>query len=194
VNAKLDKLLSVLADSAAADERREEAALALMTLGDSPLPPLRQMLRSEDADLRWWSARALAALGSPSSVSLLIETLPDPDPDVRACAAHGLGTLNASQAVLPLTRLLADESPYVGRIASNALIRIGPPAASALIEALDSASSAARAGAARALIPLESHDAIPVLFAALDDQSALVTYYAEEALSRMGVGLVLLKP
>ena len=137
---------------------------------------------------------ALAALGGTSSVSLLLETLSDPDSDVRACAALGLGALAAAEAAAPLTHLLADESAYVGRIAGNALIQIGQPAAPVLIETLSSPSPASRAGAARALVPLESHAAIPALFAALDDESVLVTHYAQEALWRMGVGMVLIKP
>jgi len=59
---------------------------------------------------------------------------------------------------------------------------------------LSSESPAARAGAARALIPLESHAAIPALFAALDDESVMVTHYAQDALWRLGVGMVLVKP
>ena len=35
---------------------------------------------------------------------------------------------------------------------------------------------------------------LAMLFTALDDDSALVTYYAQEALWRMGVGMVLVKP
>jgi HEAT repeat protein len=74
------------------------------------------------------------------------------------------------------------------------LIQIGQPAAPALIDALSNPSPATRAGAARALVPLESHAAIPALFAALDDESVMVTHYAQEALWRMGVGMVLIKP
>lgn len=187
------ELMDILADSAADDEQREKAALALAQLGSDALPPLRHLLETGKADQRWWAARTLAALDSPSSVSLLVEAMSDPDPDVRACAALGLGELAAPEAAAPLAGLLADESAYVGRIASNALIRIGQPAVPTLIEALNSQSPAARAGAARALIPLESHDAIPALFAALEDESAIVTHYAEEALERMGVGMVFLK-
>jgi HEAT repeat protein len=190
----LDVLIDLLSDGTADDARREEAALAIKALGDDALPPLRKLLQADDADLRWWSARALAALGGPSSVSLLIETLSDPDSDVRACAALGLGALAAAEAAAPLTHLLADESAYVGRIAGNALIQIGQSAVSALIEALNSQAPAARAGAARALIPLESHAAIPALFTALDDESVMVTHYAQDALWRMGVGMVLIKP
>lgn len=192
----LNDLISVMLDGATDDERREEAALALGALGDGALPPLRDLLQSNDADHRWWAARALAALDTPPAVSLLIEALSDPAADVRACAALALGTLAAPEAIVPLTRLLADESAYVGRIAGNALIQIGPSAVPTLIEALGSASPAARAGAARALIPLAAsgHDAIPALFAALDDESVLVTHYAQEALWRMGVGMVLVEP
>jgi HEAT repeat protein len=192
----LDELIGEMLDQAAPDERREEAALALAALGDGALSRLHELLKANNADHRWWSARALAALGAPPAVLLLIETLSDPDPDVRTCAALGLGALAAPQAAAPLARLLADESAYVGRIAGNALMQVGQAAIPALIEALSSPSPAARAGAARALIPLAAsgHDAIPALFAALDDDSALVTYYAEEALERMGVGMVLVKP
>jgi HEAT repeat protein len=190
----LYELVRTLTDPSAKDERRENAALALARLGEDALVWLRDLLQSQDADHRWWAARALAAYDNPSSLALLIETLSDSDPDVRACAALGLGTLAALNAVAPLVHLLGDKSAYVGRIAGNALIQIGQPAAPALIEALRSASSAVRAGAARALITLECHDAIPALFAVLDDESALVTHYAEEALWRMGVGMVLIKP
>lgn len=190
----LGELINVLTQNDADDERREEAALALGALGDVALPPLRDLLRAQDTEHRWWATRALTALGTPPAVSLLIETLSDPDPDVRACAALGLGALAAPAAIASLTRLLADESAYVGRIAGNALIQIGQPAIPALIETLGSPSPAARAGAARVLVPLESHDAIPALFAALDDDGALVTHYAEEALERMGVGMVFFKP
>ncbi|MGD9099103.1 MAG: HEAT repeat domain-containing protein [Anaerolineae bacterium] len=188
-------LLSVLVqDDQADDACREEAALALGALGDAALPPLRNLLQAQNAEHRWWATRALTALGTPPAVSLLIETLADPDPDLRVCAAMGLGALAATRAIAPLIHLLADESAYVGRIAGNALIQIGAPAIPALIGALSHASPAVRAGAARVLVPLESHDAIPALFAALDDDSALVTYYAEEALERMGVGMVFFKP
>lgn len=191
---ELDQLVATLANPDADDEQREGAALALAQQGKRALEPLRRLAESDDADQRWWAARALAAYNAPTSVSLLIKMLRDRDPDVRACAALGLGTLAAPEGADPLTHLLGDESAYVGRIASNALIHLGTPAAPALITALGSPSSAVRAGAARALIPLESHDALPALFAALDDESAIVSLYAEEALWRLGIGMVFFRP
>lgn len=191
---ELNELVDVLADSAADDRQRESAARALALLGDDALVPLRRLLGMGDADQRWWVARTLAAIGGPSSVTILIETLSDRDPDVRACAAMGLGKLAAPEAVGPLVHCMADESTYVGRIAGNALIRIGKPAVPTLIEALGRKSPAARAGAARALVSVESHDAIPALISALNDESAIVTYYAQEAFERLGVGMVFVKP
>lgn len=188
------RLLNTLLDEAADDEQREQAALALGALGDAALPRLRALLQSDEVDHRWWVARALTAVGGAPAASLLIETLSDSDPDVRACAAMGLGLLAAPEAVGPLIRVLVDESAYVARIASDALSQVGALAIPALIEALSSASTATRLGAARALVPLESHAAIPALCKALDDDSALVTHFAEEALERMGVGIVLIKP
>jgi HEAT repeat protein len=200
ITKSIDALLDLLLDETVDDERREEAAITLGALGEPVLPTLRPLLQSPNSEHRWWAVRALAAwpsqpAASPSpAVSLLIERLEDPVADVRACAALALGALRASEAALPLTRLLGEKSAFVQRIASNALIQIGAPAIPALIEALHNPSPAARAGVARALVPLESHAAIPALFAALDDDSAFVTYYAEEALARMGVGMVYFKP
>ncbi len=188
--------LEVFLDSIAAgdDARTEEAALALGCLGDAALAPLRDLLADPDPDRRWWAVRALAAVGVPAARGLLITALADPDPDARACAAQGLGELRVSEAVGELASCLADPSPFVSRIASDALARIGAPAVPALIAALQEGEVLARAGAARALSAIQPEDAIPVLCAALDDPSAIVTHYAEQALERMGVGLVLFQP
>jgi HEAT repeat protein len=177
-----------------AEYEREQAALALGALGDPALPYLQALLEAKESDIRWWATRALAALGGPGAIAALIEKLQDPAPDVRACAALGLGVLKTHQAIEPLIRALADESAYVGRIAGNALIQIGPACIASLITALNDDSTAVRAGAARALVPLKAQDAIPALFERLDDESALVTYYAQEALEHLGVGMVLIEP
>jgi HEAT repeat protein len=157
-------------------------------------PALCDLLTDADSDRRWWAARALAAVGTHAARELLITTLDDADPDVRACAAQGLGELRATEAVAGLVRCLADPSSLVSRIAADSLARIGQPAVPALVAALQAEEVLRRAGAARALSVIQPEEAIPALCAALDDPSAIVTYYAEEALERMGVGLVLLRP
>jgi len=176
------------------DPRTEEAALSLGHLGDAVLPPLHDLLSNADPDRRWWAARALAAVATLAARQLLIAALTDPDADVRACAAQGLGELQAVEAVDGLVRCLADSSPLVSRIAADSLGRIGPPAVPALVAVLQEGETLARAGAARALSVIQPEDAVSDLCAALDDPSAIVTYYAEEALERMGVGGVLIQP
>lgn len=190
-----DALRRFLEAVAAGDDAlAEEVAQALGRLGDAALPPLRDLLAEPDPDSRWWAARALAAVATPAARELLVAALDDPDSSVRACAAQGLGELGAGEAVASLVRRLADPSPFVARIAADGLARIGAPAVPALIAALRDGDVQTRMGAARALRAIQSQEAIPVLCAALDDTSAAVAYYAEEALEKMGVGLVLFRP
>ena len=181
------------------DVRSEEAALAVGGLGDAALPALRDLLAGTDSDRRWWAVRTLAAVGTAAARELLVAALEDPDPAVRACAAQGLGELRAEEAVAGLVRRMADSSLLVSRVAADGLARIGAPAIPALIAALQVGEVQARAGAARALRFIRPPEAIAdeyirALCAALDDPSAIVTYYADEALEQMGVGFVFFRP
>lgn len=176
------------------DAQGEEAAQRIGVWGNAALPFLETWLQSAERDYRWWAVRALAAVGTPQAVTALIAALADPDPDVRACAVVGLAGLRASEAVDPLVARLADPSAYVARLAADALARIGAPAVPALIAALERGDVATRAGAARALWVIRPEEAIPALCAALDDPSALVSYYAEDALEQMGIGMVFFAP
>ncbi|MEA3338465.1 MAG: HEAT repeat domain-containing protein [Chloroflexota bacterium] len=188
--------ISIFLEAIAAgdDSRAEQAALALAHEEDAALRPLRELLADADPDRRWWAARGLVAVGTKTAQDLLITALDDRDPDVRACTAQGLGELCAGGAVAGLVRCLDDPSPLVSRIAADGLGRIGAPAVPALIGALQEGEVTVRAGAARALSVIQPAEAIPALCAALDDPSAIVTYYAEEALERMGVGMVYFQP
>jgi HEAT repeat protein len=121
----------------------------------------------------------------------------DPDADVRACAAMSLGELHESsgaQGVEALAAHLADENAHVAELCTVALWRIGAAAVPALLHKLETGNALERIRAAKALVPVESHDAIPALIRALDDENAVVTHYAEDALARMGVGMILVKP
>ncbi|MBN1956446.1 MAG: HEAT repeat domain-containing protein [Anaerolineae bacterium] len=185
----VDKLCAAIA---AGDEAEaEQLAQVIGKMGKRAGHALRDMLAAGERDHRWWAVRALAAAGS---VPPLVAALEDPDADVRACAVVGLAELRPPEAVLPLTALLSDPSAYVARLAADALARFGRPAAAALIAALQDGDVAARAGAARALSSIQPPEAIPALCAALDDPSAIVTHYAQEALEQMGVGMVLFRP
>lgn len=180
--------------AAGEDAHTEEAALGLSPLGDAALPALQNLLADTDPDRRWWAARALAVVATTAARELLIDTLDDPNPHVRACAALGLGELGAEEAVEGLVQCMAGPSAFVSRVAADSLAHIGQPAVPALITALQSEAVLTRIGAARALRIIQPKEAVPALCAALNDPSATVTFYAEQALERMGVGLVLFRP
>jgi HEAT repeat protein len=176
------------------DVHTEAAASALTETGDEALPALRGILKDPDPHRRWWAPRALAALGTDAAIELIITTLDDPAPDVRACGVVALSTLKPQKAINPLVARLSDSSAYVGRLAADALSQFGQSAAEPLIDALEGGDTATRAGAARALRAIQPQEAIPALYKALDDPSTVVTHYAEEALERMGVGIILFRP
>ena len=187
----IEELLASIADQD--DVRAEGAALALADRGDEATGPLCALLRDPDPDRRWWAGRALAAVATPAARVGLITALTDADSDVRACAAYGLGEARAVEAIPQLVNRLADPSAFVSRIVADSLARIGTPAVPALIAALESNETLIRIGAARALSIIQAHQAIPALCKALNDESAFVSYYAEEALERMGTGIVLVR-
>lgn len=184
----------VRAVEAGDDGAAEAAASALTGKDGKTLPTLERMLSEPDPDVRWWALRGLAAVGGETAADLTIQALTDPDADIRACAVVALAHLRAPAAIDPLVARLADPSAYVSRLAADALSRFGPIAVEPLIAVLTEGSTAQRAGAARALRTLQSPESIPALYSALDDPSAVVTHYVEDALDRMGVGLILFRP
>ncbi|MBI3361914.1 MAG: HEAT repeat domain-containing protein [Chloroflexi bacterium] len=175
------------------DVRAETAAPALAALGDTALWRLRELIApdSRDADARWWAARTLALIDSPGAIELLTSLLDHPDAELRACAIAGLGERRAADAIPQLIAALADPSSYLARLAGDALVRIGKPAAPDLIRALqESASQQTRIHAARALAFISAPESIPALFRALEDESSLVQYWADEGLDRLGLGML----
>jgi HEAT repeat protein len=175
------------------DDAAAEAALAQAR--PAWLPELRAALASPDADRRWWAVRALAALPGDEATEALLNATADADGSVRAAAIFALGERAAPAAVVPLLFALGDPSEYLARLATDALIHIGAPAVPGLVRALaQDAQPRVRANAARAVALIGDTSTIPALFKALEDESALVQYWAEEGLERMGVGQVYFKP
>jgi HEAT repeat protein len=166
----------------------EAEAIALGESDVPGLPTLRDLLMVQDADVRFWAIRGLWANGSAEAVALLGEALQDGEEMVCSGAAVALGELKAKTAVDALARLVSTDPGASGNHAGDALSKIGMPAAPALIKAMQHPQAWVRRRAAKALIPMESKQAIPVLFKALEDESYMVRHYAEIALVRMGVG------
>jgi HEAT repeat protein len=190
-----DRLQAFLDAVVAGDDlRTEESATALSEMGDKATPAPRDLLADLDPDRRWWAVRALAAVAGDAAARLLTTALEDVDPDVRACAVVALSKIKPQEAIGPLVARLSDCSAYVARLTVDGLAQFGQPAADALISALRHGDTAARAGPARALSVIQPEEAIPVLYQALDDPSALVPHYADEAPEKMGVGIALFRP
>jgi hypothetical protein len=166
----------------------EAEAVALGESGAQGLPTLKDLLAVQDADVRFWAVRGLWANGSAEAVELLGQALQDSEEMVRSGAAVALGELKAEAAVDALAHLAGNDPGASGNHAGDALSKIGMPAAPALIKAMQDPHAWVRRRAAKALIPVESKQAIPVLFKALEDESYMVRHYTEIALARMGVG------
>jgi HEAT repeat protein len=120
--------------------------------------------------------------------------LSETDPEVRAAAVYALGTRPEPEAVPLLIGVLNDPSAFLARTASDSLHRLGSSAVPALIEALKNQDAQTRGLAARALAHIADKSSIPALFHALEDDSTVVQYWADEGLDRMGVGQVYFKP
>lgn len=173
----------------------ELAQAALERLSESDRPELSAALRQGDAAARAWAAAGLGRLTDPASGQALLTAAADPDPDVRAAVLFACGQRRLAAAVTPLLFALADPSAYLARLATDALVQVGPAAVPDLCEALGrEVEPRVRVNLARALALIGDTRSIPALFRALDDDSALVQHWAEDGLERMGVGQVYFRP
>jgi hypothetical protein len=185
------------------DQRAEKAARDLKswlschtsTHKENLIMNLKTMLGSREVEKRWWATRALAEIVEPQVTSLLVEALSDPEVTVGYCAALALRGQAPPQAVPALIAKLGEEDRMLAHLAADALISIGATAVPNLLETLKSShSQAARLEAIRALARIGDPRSIPALFETLDKESALIEFWANEGLERMGVGMVFYKP
>ncbi len=174
------------------DEAAEQAARALAAHGRAAWHVVQPWLRAADPDRRWWAIRVAAALSDPPPEvsTAFAAALDDPDPAVRQAAALALRHHPTPQARPALLRWLAAGDPLTASLAADALAALGGDAVPALMQVLRDGPPQARREAARALALIRDPRAIPALYAALDDPSPHVTAWAEEALQRLGIGMV----
>jgi len=119
------EIQGLLAELISGDDARAENSIpAIMELGMTAIPALRDLTRDEDVDSRWWAVRALAA--SPHTrTDDLIPLLSDSAPEVRAAAALALCDHPHENAIEVLIKSLADGDPLTAGLAANALVKIG---------------------------------------------------------------------
>jgi HEAT repeat protein len=186
---------SLIQDLISGDDRRAEAAARkLVQQGVDALPALRELLESPDTDARWWATWALASLSHPQVGHLLRGLLKDPDSSVRQCAALALREQPHVDAIPDLVDLLEVQDPILARLAAAALIAMGREAVPVLLEVAQNGSHKARLEAIRSLASIGDERAIPTLYAAYREGSAIMEYWANEGLEKLGVGMVLFNP
>jgi HEAT repeat protein len=195
----LDPLHELLLAVENGDDDDAEAAVArLASLAPEDLPQqiasLQAWLASPDVERRWWALRAATAIPGEPAQQMLLRGLGDSQASVRQCAALGLRLRPAALAAPALARALEDEDELAARLAADALAAVGEASVPILIEVLQHGQPAARRLAVRALAMIGDQRAIPALFAALDDDSLLIEYWANEGLERMGVGMSFFLP
>lgn len=191
----MSDLPGLLAELTSGDDTRAEAVVSSLAVhGAAAVEALLPLLGASDPESRWWATRALAAVDDPQAARGLVQSLDDPQASVRQCAALGLRQQPTPEAIPELTRALGDADRLTARLAGDALAAAGAGAIPALITALQSEHPSVRIEAARALARAPDHQAVPALFAALEDDSLLVQYWAEEALERLGLGMVYFEP
>jgi HEAT repeat protein len=188
-------LLALLSELTSGEDERAEAAVPkLAALGAQVLPALGELLRSPNAGERWWAVRTLAEVSDPQVPGFLEQMLEDADAGVRQCAALALRQRPAPGAIPGLLKLMGGEDILASRLAGDALIAQGEAAVPALLEIMQNGPQAVRLEAVRALARIGDQRSIPALCAALDEDSALMDYWASEGLERMGVGMILINP
>lgn len=188
-------LEQLLCDLISDDDVRAVAAVdALSALGKSALPSLMEMLRDTDPNRRWWAIRVMSAIPTPEVPERLRKALSDPDYTVRQCAALGLSQQPSADSIPDLINTLNDKDRLVARLAADALIAIGGPAVTDLIHTLETGLQPSKIEAARALAVIGDTRAIPAMFAAWENGSALIRHWVEHGFERMGVGMQFFQP
>ena len=190
----MSSLDDLLADLTSGDESRAEAAAAsLAHLNSLVFPALESLLRSSDADHRWWAVRTMAQMREPRP-EWLIRALNDPSAEVREAAALALRAHPVEEAAPALVQALNDEDAMVGTLAANALIAIGRPIVPLLLDSFVDAPQRARIHILHALAEIGDHRAIPLMMKAMGEDSAVLHYWANEGLERLGLNMVYIKP
>lgn len=108
---------------------RAVAGQALLAIGPSALPALRELLDAEEADVREFSVELVGLLGDASDNRVVMQRLRDSSAEVRAKAARALGRLGADEARTALLTTLGDRIPFVRASAAHALAAVGDRAA-----------------------------------------------------------------
>src|SRR5262249_36260574 len=104
---------------------RDVAALALLDIGSTGVPPLLELTAHDDPRVRSTAVDLVALLGDAGDAKPVLDHLRDPAAAVRAVSADALGRLGAGEARDALVRALDDRVPVVRAAAAQALGKTG---------------------------------------------------------------------
>jgi len=104
---------------------REQATLALSSIGKAAIEPLAEAMKEPKWETRYRAAEALGRIADEKAVRPLVQALRDNTDHVRYMAVKGLKEIGDSGTVEPMIILLKDENRYVRMMAARALGAIG---------------------------------------------------------------------
>jgi HEAT repeat protein len=132
------------------------------------------------------AAKALGKVGDIGALDCLVYATSDDEKwAVRRAAAEALGELSDPGAVPPLISVLLGKDDNLGRVAGQALVKIGEPAAEPLIDALRHKDLSVRARVDETFIKLDKL-AVKPLISALGDENRYVRWSAATILGELG--------
>lgn len=159
--AAIEELVTLLADSALADR----VYPVILDLGDTAMPDLLELARSDRAQPREYAVAALGTLKAQEAAPLIREILADRQLKRRYVAAWALGEIGGAKSVAALVAALDDPNFEVRRRATRALIKIHRPAVAPLLEALPAAAPRAKTAIIHALGDIADPHSLEALLA-----------------------------
>lgn len=170
---------------------RARAARELSQIKDpSTIAALQNAFTENDRSLKYWSAKALQAMGFEGPVRQLVAatapSISDPDGAVREDTVERLGYLGSADAIPYLSQAIKDSNSRVRREALESLGNTELPEAIPVIQqGLSDPRADVRAEAIDALYDIGTPEVIPILETALKDSSSYVVSRARRALDRL---------
>lgn len=132
--ASADAVPSIIAAVAGGRVPVALARWAVLQVGPTALPPLREVLAAESPARRAGAVLMIGLLGDAADAEPVEERLRDGSAEVRAEAARALGRIGGPRSLPKLAAALDDRVPGVRAAAASALGRLGAPDVQRLLE------------------------------------------------------------
>ncbi|MGQ9678761.1 MAG: HEAT repeat domain-containing protein, partial [bacterium] len=163
-----------------------QALNRLIELGDAAIPPLIELLNSENQFVRAISAEVLGTLGNPVAIDHIARLLFDPEVNLRIIAVRALGKIRHIRATEKLIRSLEDPDSKVAGLTANQLELLGELAVEPVFTLLTHPSAEVRARAIDVLGRLRYQGACEILSRGLTNKNILIRIVSAQALGEIG--------